>query len=82
MNTAGPGLNTASEIDGGQFNDSTEVINRCSEKDCDSGNDKDTVGSSRDRRGVKREKSEFVALLICKYTVHPSCAMLYYVEVN
>ncbi|XP_044046217.1 serum response factor-like isoform X3 [Siniperca chuatsi] len=61
VNTAGPGPDTASETDGGQFHDreySTEVIYSGSDQDSDSGDDEDTAGSGGDRRGVKRERSE------------------------
>ncbi|XP_070774740.1 serum response factor-like [Enoplosus armatus] len=61
VNTAGPGQNTTSETDGGQFDDkeySTEVIYSGSDQDSDSGDDEDTAGSGGDRRGVKRERSE------------------------
>ncbi|XP_076585509.1 serum response factor-like isoform X2 [Chaetodon auriga] len=62
VNTAGPGPNTASETDGGQFDREyghvTEVIYSGSDQDSDSGDDEDTAGSGGDRRGVKRERSE------------------------
>ncbi|XP_029384047.1 serum response factor-like isoform X1 [Echeneis naucrates] len=57
----GPGPNTSSEIDGGQFGDrefTTEVIYSGSDQDSDSGDDEDTTGSGGDRRGVKRERSD------------------------
>ncbi|XP_069022801.1 serum response factor-like isoform X3 [Embiotoca jacksoni] len=61
VSTAGPGPNTASETDGGQFEDReycTEVVYSGSDQDSDSGDDEDTAGSGGDRRGVKRERSE------------------------
>ncbi|XP_040891861.1 serum response factor-like isoform X2 [Toxotes jaculatrix] len=61
VNTAGPGPNTASGTDGGQFEDreySTEVVYSGSEQDSDSGDEEDAAGSGGDRRGVKRERSE------------------------
>ncbi|KAM3622834.1 uncharacterized protein V6R79_003729 [Siganus canaliculatus] len=58
VNSAGPGPNTASVTEGGQFDDSCEVICSGSEQDSDSGEDEDTAGSGGDRRGVKRERSE------------------------
>uniref|UniRef100_A0A1A8DIF4 Serum response factor n=1 Tax=Nothobranchius kadleci TaxID=1051664 RepID=A0A1A8DIF4_NOTKA len=54
--TAGPAQNTPSDTDEDREY-VAEVIYSGSEQDSDSGDDEDTVGSSGDRRGVKRERS-------------------------
>nr|XP_015827894.2 serum response factor isoform X2 [Nothobranchius furzeri] len=54
--TAGPAQNTPSDTDEDREY-VAEVIYSGSEQDSDSGDDEETVGSSGDRRGVKRERS-------------------------
>lgn len=60
VNTIPPGPPTASETHG-QFDDreyNAEMVYSGSDQDSDSGDDEDTVATSGDRRGVKRERSE------------------------
>lgn len=61
LSAAAPGPVLAPENHGRQFIDreySAEVVCSGSDQDSDSGDDEDTTGSSGDRRGVKRERSE------------------------
>ncbi|KAK2817657.1 hypothetical protein Q5P01_025848 [Channa striata] len=61
IQTGGPGPNSVSGTEGGQFEDpeySAEVVYSGSDQESDSGDDEDTAGSGGDRRGVKRERRE------------------------
>lgn len=61
VNMPEPGPNTTSKTEGGQFDDSiySKVVTYSgADQDSDSGGNRDTGSSERDRRGVRRERSE------------------------